>query len=66
MSHGSPLAVWQLDFSVYNGPGKWLDHLTARHGMESEWPQRLIIALQMLDQRTRMRLLIGKVVSFTT
>ena len=35
---GQPLDVWQLDFSVYNGSGKWLDHLVARYGIESKWP----------------------------
>ena len=37
-NHGQPLNVWQLDFSVYNGSGKWLDHLIARYGIESKWP----------------------------
>ena len=37
-NHGQPLDVWQLDFSVYNGSGKWLDHLIARYGIESKWP----------------------------
>ena len=38
VNHGSSLAVWQPDFSVYSGSEKLLDHLTARHGIESEWP----------------------------
>ena len=37
-NHGQPLNVWQLDFSVYNGSGKWLDHLITRYGIESKWP----------------------------
>ena len=37
-NHGQPLDVWQLDFSVYNGSGKWLDHLIALYGIESKWP----------------------------
>ena len=37
-NHGQPLDVWKLDFSVYNGSGKWLDHLIARYGIESRWP----------------------------
>ena len=35
---GQPLDVWQLDFSIYNGSGKWLDHLIARYNIASEWP----------------------------
>ena len=30
--------VWRLDFSVHNGTGSWLDHLIARFGIASEWP----------------------------
>ena len=37
-NHGQPLDVWQLDFSVRNGSGRWLDHLIARYGIESKWP----------------------------
>lgn len=37
-NRGQPLDVWQLDFSVYNGSGKWLDHLIARYEIGSEWP----------------------------
>ena len=37
-SHGQPLDVCQLDFSVDNGSGRWLDHLIARYGIESKWP----------------------------
>ncbi len=37
-NRGQPLDVWQLDFSVYNGSGKWLDHLIARYNIASEWP----------------------------
>ena len=37
-NQGQPLDVWRLDFSVHNGSGKWLDHLIARYGIESKWP----------------------------
>ncbi len=37
-NRGQPLDVWQLDFSIYNGSGKWLDHLIARYNIASEWP----------------------------
>ena len=37
-NQGLPLDVWQLDFSVYNGSGKWLDHVIARYNIASEWP----------------------------
>ena len=37
-NQGQPLDVWRLDFSVHNGSGKWLDHLIARYGIESQWP----------------------------
>ncbi len=37
-NRGQPLDVWQLDFSVYNGSGEWLDHLIARYNIASEWP----------------------------
>ena len=37
-NRGQPLDVWQLDFSVYNGSGKWLDHLIALYSIESKWP----------------------------
>ena len=37
-NEGKPLDVWQLDFSVYNGSGKALDHLIALYGIESPWP----------------------------
>ena len=37
-NHGQPLDVWRLDFSVRNGSGRWLDHLIARYGIESAWP----------------------------
>ena len=37
-NHGQPLDVWQLDFSVYNGSGRWLDHLIALYSIESKWP----------------------------
>ena len=38
-NHGSPMDIWRLDFSVHNGSGRWLDHLIARYGIESEWPE---------------------------
>jgi len=37
-NHGKPVDVWQLDFSVYNGSGKPLDHLIARYRIVAEWP----------------------------
>ena len=37
-NEGQPLDLWQLDFSVYNGSGKALDHLIARYSIEAEWP----------------------------
>jgi len=37
-NHGRPVDVWQLDFSVYNGSGRYLDHLIARYQIASEWP----------------------------
>ena len=37
-NEGQPLDLWQLDFSVYNGSGKALDHLIARYRIESPWP----------------------------
>ena len=37
-NHGAPMDIWQLDFSVRNGSGRWLDHLIARFQIESEWP----------------------------
>ena len=38
-NHGAPMDIWRLDFSVHNGSGRWLDHLIARYGIESEWPE---------------------------
>ena len=38
VNEGKPLDVWQLDFSVYNGSGKALDHLVARYWIEADWP----------------------------
>ena len=38
VNEGKPLDLWQLEFSVYNGSGKALDHLIARYGIESPWP----------------------------
>ena len=37
-NHGAPMDVWRLDFSVRNGSGRWLDHLIAHFGIDSEWP----------------------------
>ena len=38
VNEGQSLDLWQLDFTVYNGSGKALDHLIARYGIESPWP----------------------------
>ena len=38
-NHGAPMDIWRLDFSVHNGSGRWLDHVIARYGIESEWPE---------------------------
>ena len=38
VNEGKPLDLWQLEFSVYNGSGKALDHMIARYGIESPWP----------------------------
>ena len=37
-NHGRPVDVWQLDFSVYNGSGRALDHLIANYRVASENP----------------------------
>lgn len=37
-NHGEPLHVWRLDFSVFNGSGKPLDHLVADYRMAAEDP----------------------------
>lgn len=37
-NHGKPVDVWQLEFSVYNGSGHYLDHLIARYRIAAEWP----------------------------
>ena len=37
-NHGQPLDVWQLDFSVRSGSGRWLDHLIALYGIEARRP----------------------------
>ena len=37
-NHGQPLNVWQLDFFVYNGSGRWLDGITARYSIAAESP----------------------------
>ena len=38
VNEGKPLDLWRLEFSVYNGSGKALDHLIARYDYESPWP----------------------------
>lgn len=35
-SHGQPIDIWQLDFSVYNGSGRSLDHVIAVYQIEAE------------------------------
>ena len=37
-NHGAPLDLWRLDFSVRNGSGRWLDHVRARYGIDSQSP----------------------------
>ncbi|MDE2977987.1 MAG: formylglycine-generating enzyme family protein [Acidobacteriota bacterium] len=37
-NRGQPLDVWQLDVSVYNGSGKWLEDVDARYEIQSERP----------------------------
>lgn len=37
-NQGQPLDVWQLDVSVYNGSGKWLEYVDARYEIQSEGP----------------------------
>ena len=36
--HGRPVDLWQLDFSVYNGSGRALDHLIANYRVAAENP----------------------------
>ena len=38
VNQGQPLHLWELEFSVYNGSGRDLDHLVAYYGIESPWP----------------------------
>ena len=38
VNQGQPLHLWELEFSVYNGSGRDLDHLVAFYGIESQWP----------------------------
>lgn len=38
-NQGAAMDIWRLDVSVHNGSGRWLDHLIARYGIESEWPE---------------------------
>ena len=37
-NHGQPVDVWQLDFSVYNGSGRWLTGMTAQYSIASQRP----------------------------
>ena len=37
-NHGRPVDLWQLDFSVYNGSGRALDHLIANYRIVAENP----------------------------
>ena len=37
-NQGQPLHLWELEFSVYNGSGRSLDHLIAYYSIESPWP----------------------------
>ena len=37
-NHGQPLDIWQVDVAVYNGSGRWLDHVAARYQVEAAWP----------------------------
>ena len=36
--HGQPVDVWQLDFSVHNGSGRWLVSMYAYYSIAAEWP----------------------------
>lgn len=38
VNEGKELDLWRLEYSVYNGSGKALDHLIARYNIESQWP----------------------------
>ena len=38
VNEGKPLNLWRLEYYVYNGSGKALDHLIARYNIESQWP----------------------------
>ena len=37
-NHDTPMDIWRLDFSVYDGSGRWLDHLIVRFQIDSAWP----------------------------
>ena len=37
-SHGQPLHIWQLDFSVHNGSGQTLQHIAAHFNIRSKLP----------------------------
>ena len=38
INHGQPLDIWELEYSVFNGTGRALDHLTAYYQVESPHP----------------------------
>ena len=38
VNQGQPLHLWELEFSVFNGSGRPLDHLAAYYSIESPWP----------------------------
>ncbi len=37
-NQGQPLHLWELEFSVFNGSGRALDHLIAYYDIASPWP----------------------------
>ncbi len=38
VNQGQPLHLWELEFSVFNGSGRALDHLIAYYDIASPWP----------------------------
>ena len=38
VNQDQPLHLWELEFSVFNGSGRALDHLIAYYGIASPWP----------------------------
>ena len=38
VNQGQPLHLWELEFSVFNGSGRALDHLLAYYDIASPWP----------------------------